>query len=343
MSPFVYSEIAATDAPREKGGKAPVDAAAPIQDMTMLNVLDRPLQSKDQQTVSDFLEEGFISLSPLQMHRILQECAYEHQRPVSERHMLVLADLMARGRWQSKSQLDFVVLNGRHILINGYHRAYAQVRSGKTIEWSVVFHKAKTEADLRSLYFAFDTNIRTRGSREILRASEFASVHGLPAEMADALYRAVPFIASKFETNPKKKNFVVEKAVDRRLELAAEYAKAAARFAACLEGMSPVRRLKLKGGAVTAVAVITFRYQSDTAWQFWSGVAQNSGLTRGDARQALVTDMMVRKAAGGGASVMAFAPAMIAWNAFFNDRPLRQIKVLESFQPCIDGTPFNGR
>jgi len=303
-----------------------------------LQMLHKPTVP-DQQGVRDFLTEGVTSLSPLEMNRALQNCGYEHQRAVSEQHVAVLADLMRRGRWQPKSQIDFAVLNGRYILINGYHRAYAQVRSGKTIVWNIALHQVKTEADLRSLYYAFDTNIRARGSRDILRAAEFSDITGVPSEMADALYRAVPYLASKF--NPKDKNFLVEKQADRRLAFAADYAKAAARFYAATEGTPGGRRSKFRSGAVVAVAVATFRYQSETAWEFWTGVAQNDGLKRGDARLALCNDFMTRKAVG--ASIEAFAPAIIAWNAYFNERPLQLIKVLDTFVPVIDGTPFDGK
>lgn len=332
--------IAARDATQKIGRKPEGSGRG---NHTMLKVIESPHEGKSKQESLDFLYEGFVRLSPLEMHRILNICAYEHQRAVSERHVAVLTDLMMRGKWQPKGQIDFAVLNGKFILINGYHRGYAQVRSGKTIEWSVVLHQCKTAAELRSLYFAFDTNIRIRGSQEILRANEFAETHGLPKTMADSLYRAVPFIASKFATNPKDKNFLVEKQIDRRLELAAEYAKPAARFAAVLEGASGPRKKKFLSGAVTAVAVITFRYQSATAWEFWSGVvnADSDGILRGDARRALANDMLSRNASP--SPLLAFAPAMIAWNAFFNERDLKIIKVLESFTPVIDGTPFDGK
>lgn len=303
-------------------------------------MLHKP-ETSDQQGVRDFLTEGVTSLSPLEMNRALQNCGYAHQRAISERHVLVLADLMRRGRWQPKSQLDFAVLNGQFILINGYHRAYAQVRSGKTIVWNIALHQVKTEADLRSLYYAFDTNIRARGSRDILKAAEFGGVNGVTGDLANSLYMAVPFIASKFALHPKDKNFLVSNQVDRRLEIAADYAKAAARFGACLEGLPAHRRPKFKSGAVTAVAVITFRFQGETAWEFWTGVAQNDGLKRGDPRLALCTDLMLRKVRGGSADT--FAPSIIAWNAFFNERPLQQIKMLETFVPVIDGTPFDGK
>lgn len=309
----------------------------------MLKVVERPHEGKSKQESLDFLYEGFIKLSPLEMNRVLNVCTYEHQRTVSERHVAVLSDLMTRGKWQPKGQIDFAVLDGAFILINGYHRAYAQVRSGKTIEWSVVLHQCKSAAELRSLYFAFDTNIRIRGSTEILRANEFADTHGLPRTMADSLYRAVPFIASRFATNPKDKNFLVEKQIDRRLEVAAEYAKPAAKYAAILEGISGSRKKKFMGGAVTAVAVITFRYQSVRAWEFWSGVvnADNEGILRGDPRRALANDMLSRNASS--VPVAAFAPAMLAWNAFHNDREMKIIKVMDSFVPAIDGTPFDGK
>jgi len=332
------NQIATSGAPKGKGGTA--EAARPIQDLTMLKVAEAPDEGKSKQESLDFLYEGFVKIAPREMHRILQVCQYEHQRPVSERHVDVLADLMTRGQWQPKSQIDFAVINGEYVLINGYHRAYAQVRSGKTIEWSVVFHQAKSDADLRSLYFAFDTNIRVRGAMDILRANEFGERHGISNKVAECLYRAIPYIASSFEIK-KGRDWLVEKQVDRRLQLAEEYAKAAARYAACIEGMPGVRRSKMLSGAVTAVAVITLRYQSVRAWEFWTGVASNDGLKRGDPRLALVTDMMTRKAVGGG--MASFAPAMVAWNAFFLERELRLIKVMDGFVPCIEGTPFNGR
>lgn len=301
------------------------------------------LKAKDQQVCADYIHEGVVKLTAAEMHRVLQECAYEHQRNVSERHVAVLTDLMKRDKWQPKSQLDFALLNGRLILVNGYHRGFAQVASGKAISWAVAIHPAKTEADLRSLYFAFDTNVRARSSRDILNAYEFAETAGLPSEMADALYRAVPFIASRFQTAPDKRDNLSAKAVDRRLAIAADYAKAAARYAACLEGMTGTRKKKFYSAGLTAVAVITFRYQSETAWQFWSGVAQNDGLKRGDARHALVSDLMTRVNKNGW-SAYSFGPAIIAWNAFFNDRQLQMIKVYpETFLPVIDGTPFDGK
>jgi len=301
------------------------------------------LKDKDQQTCTDFLIEGVTKLTPIEMNRVLQECGYAHQRGISERHVAVLADLMTRNQWQPKSHIDFAVLNGRYILINGYHRACAQVRSGKTIVWSIMLHPVKTEAEIRALYYAFDTNVRVRGSRDILAAYEFGETAGLPAEMADSLYRAVPFIASRFQTNPALKDNLTTKAVDRRLAVATEYAKAAGRFAACLEGLAASRRSRFRGGAVTAVAVITFRYQSETAWQFWSGIAQNDGLKRGDPRHAFVMDLFSRVRKRNGATIQAFAPAMIAWNAFFGEKPLQMIRVTDSFVPVIEGTPFDGK
>lgn len=303
-------------------------------------MLHKP-ELSDQQGVRDFLTEGVTSLSPLEMNKVLENCSYEHQRNVVDKHVSVLADLMKRGHWQAKSQIDFAVLNGRYILLNGYHRAYAQVRSGKTIAWSIALHPCKTASELRSLYYAFDTNIRIRGRQDILKAAEFGEVTGLTGEVASSLYGAVPYLASKFIMNKTGRNFLVERQVDRRLEVAQQYATAAQRLRAAIDGMPGGRRLKFKSGAVTAVAVATFRYQSETAWEFWSGVASMDGLKRGDPRLALASDFMTRKINAVGAET--FAPSIIAWNAWFNERELRIIKVLDSFIPVIDGTPFDGK
>lgn len=307
----------------------------------MLKVIKPTVGSKDQQTVTDYIHEGMVTLSPLQMNAVLKECGYEGQRGVTQRHVLVLADLMKRGQWQAKSQIDFAHYMGRLILVNGYHRAYAQVRSGKTIEWAVAVHRCRTEGDLRALYHAFDTNIRMRSGQDILKANGFGEQHGISAVVANSLYAAIPYIASRFDIAPKSRNFLVAKQVDLRLQLASEYAGAAGKYAACLDGLSAIRKSRFKGGAITAVAVVTLRYQREEAWKFWYGVAQNDGLKRGDPRLALVNDMMTRRPNGN--QVEAFAPAIVAWNAFFNDRELKLVKVLDSFVAEIDGTPFDGR
>lgn len=307
----------------------------------MLKVINSTADSKDQQTVTDYIHEGVVTLSALQMNAVIKECGYDGQRGISERHVFILADLMKRGQWQPKNQIDFAMFMGRLILINGYHRAYAQVRSGKSITWSVVVHRVKNLQELRALYHAFDTNVRMRSGVDILKANAFGEQHGLTATAAASLYSAIPYIVSKFELNPKRRNFLAEKQVDLRLQVAADYAKAAGRYASCFQGLPAVRSTRFRGGAITAVAVITFRYQSEQAWEFWSGVAQNDGLKRGDARLALVTDMLTRRTKGN--LVEAFAPAMIAWNAFYNERDLKLIKVLDGFAPVIDGTPFDGK
>lgn len=308
----------------------------------MLNVVKTTAGSKDQQTVTDYIHEGIVTLSPLQMNAVIKECGYDGQRPVNDRHVIVLADLMRRGQWQPKSQIDFAQYMGRLILVNGYHRAYAQVRSGNTVEWAVAVHRVKTEAELRALYHAFDTNVRIRSGRDIMKANAFGEAHGLNAESANSLFAAVPYLSSRFElSNPHKRNFLVDRQVDLRLRVAADYAKAAARFWACMDGLPAVRKSRFKSGAMMAVAAATFRYQNETAWRFWTGVVQNDGLKRGDPRLALVSDLMIRRTRAG--SVEGYAPAIIAWNAFFNERELKLIKVLDSFVPVIDGTPFDGK
>lgn len=64
----------------------------------MLNVVKTTAGSKDQQTVTDYIHEGIVTLSPLQMNAVIKECGYDGQRPVNDRHVIVLADLMQIGR-----------------------------------------------------------------------------------------------------------------------------------------------------------------------------------------------------------------------------------------------------
>lgn len=329
-------ETAVSDADRkEKGGHA--EACRPIGE-TMLNILkDAPAA----QGPLAFVQEGFTAFSPLEANAILKEAAYDRQRKISADHVSVLADLMRRKEWEPRDKVDFALLNDRLILVNGYHRMTAQVMSGATIEWTVVIHRCKDEEAVRSLYYKFDTNTRVRTSSQIMAGVDFAGTHGLNGKVASALFNAVPVIASGFKYGHKAKDVLTNKVMDRRLRVAGEYVAAAKKFQACLDGAPVKIRSKLLRGGVTAVALVTVRYQPIRAVEFWTGVVQNDGLRKGDARLALHNDLLSRNIDANAARAMtsSYIPAR-AWNAFFFAEDLQQIRVPSEPVISIAGTPY---
>lgn len=290
----------------------------------------------DEEYVARVLRQGFVTLTPEQMALVLRLCEYEHQRKINPRHIEVLSDLMARDQWGARSTLDFARLdNGRLVLVNGYHRAHAQVRTGKTIEWTVVIHDCETMEELGKLYYRFDTNALVRSESHILEGVEFAQENRIHRETASRLFKAIPFIAAGFSTKVSDRDLLTTKVIDRRLEMARQYAIAARAFEQCVRGTPATIKSKLFSRGCMSVALVTLRYQRSLAVDFWAGVAQNDGLRKGDPRQTLFNLLLQRTGKGNN-----LAPAAIAWNAYFNERELRIIKIPEDYRCHIDGTPF---
>jgi hypothetical protein len=133
------------------------------------------------------------------------------------------------------------------------------------------------------------------------------------------------------------------RAVDRRIAIANEYVDAAQKYEAAITGCTGAFKRKLMNGGVAAVALATFKFQPIAAAEFWSGVALNDGLKKGDPRQTLHMHLYANKIAGAGGLVnrAAFAPAT-AWNAFFEGRELHIIKHYEGRKIKIAGTYFDG-
>jgi hypothetical protein len=321
------SGIAKKNAGAPEGGRRSFD---------MLNVLEMPDKA---QGLHAFIREGFTLISPVQANQVLLHAAYEGQRKIQRTHVDVLADLMKREQWLAKNQLDFAELDGRLLLVNGYHRMNAQVASGKSIVWTVVIHPCRSEAEVRSLYYKFDTNARTRTGVQIIAGVGFAEQHGLSATMAEKLFNAVPIIASGFSKAVKDRDTLTTRVTDRRLALAREYVPAAKLYEQCL-GRLPVKiGSKFRSAGVTAVALATLRYQPKRAVEFWTGTALNDGLSKGDPRLALYNDMLSRAMNVGSTVQSIYAPAY-AWNAWFEDKQIKIIKVYAARSVAIAGTPW---
>lgn len=300
------------------------------------------LTTKDARDLS-FIKEGFVEFTGIQANTVLRECPFEGQRKVSKDHVKVLADIMMRGKWESKDKLDFAIVHGQPILINGYHRMHAQVQCGKSVLWTVVIHECESMDQVRALYYRFDTNTRIRTGVQVIDALNFAECTELSKGMADALYRSVPLLANYFSNARKDKDILAARAVDRRIAIANEYVDAAQKYEAAITGCTGAFKRKLMNGGVAAVALATFKFQPIAAAEFWSGVALNDGLKKGDPRQTLHMHLYANKIAGAGGLVnrAAFAPAT-AWNAFFEGRELHIIKHYEGRKIKIAGTYFDG-
>lgn len=298
--------------------------------------------------VHRFIKQGFVRLSASQMGVVTRECIHPLQMEVrnldshsAQEHIAVLADIMKRDGWLEHDKIDFANYRGRLWLTNGNHRAFAQLKSGKTLDWTIVIHDVSTEEELRALFWKFDTNVRSRTANQLLQAVDFATEHKLPRQVAGAVYRAIPIITHGFDLSKKNRDPLLHRVADRRLAAARAWAKEARLFADCVDGAEVKLKQKLFNAGVAAVALVTLRYQKEKAVPFWQGVAENDGLRKLDPRRALVMDLIARKMNSGLAHQVCAAPAL-AWNSWFSNNSRSIIKVGDETKIKILGTPFDG-
>lgn len=260
-------------------------------------------------------------------------------------HVAVLAELMRRNLWERKDKLDFARIGGRLVLVNGYHRMNAQVEAAKNVEWTIVIHECKAEADVRRLYHKFDTNVRKRTDENIIQGSDFAAAHGLSKAMARALYGAVPIIStglSNGRVDAAKTGLFDRRITDNRLALAAEYAPAAALYERMIDPSVGVVRRKLHLSTVAAVALVTISASAEVGADFWGGLALNDGLRRGDPRATLLQTMIDRDF-GRGLAQSPILACTLAWNAYWERRDLKIIKLMTGRTLRLLGTSYTVR
>jgi len=249
---------------------------------------------------------------------------------------------MRRGQWLDKSQLDFARVNGFLTLVNGHHRMHAQIAAGVNILWNIVIHECFDEHELRGLYYRFDTNIRKRSGSNIISGIGFADGNDLPKQMADKLFQAAPIIGRGFCIGNSPKNAddaLASRLTDDRIAICQKYVEEARMFAALTKGSA--LRKKLFAASIVAVAMVTLKSKPDLALEFWRGVAEDDGLSRGDPRKTYINDLLTRNGNNGRQAAKAMAAAR-GWNAFYRGQKLSHLKVTGT-PVVIAGTEFTVR
>lgn len=286
------------------------------------------------------IREGRVLIGPDLAERILCETNYEGQRKIAQSQVETYAEMMERGIWLPGGQIAFGRLNGALHLVNGQHRLAAVKASGKAQEFQILIVNAANAAALRELYWRFDAVMRQRSTQQILAASGVANAEAVSKGMASAVYQAISFITNDMRTPAGGHRAPAQmRIIDARMEACTPWWDEARLYDQVLGGASGTLKRKLMVGSVVAVALVTLKHQREKAKEFWSTLAANDGLRKGDPRHTLVNFLLTTHDKGSGEQHMAACAA--AWNAFLGRRSLIAIRPTSPVK--INGTPFDGK
>jgi hypothetical protein len=286
------------------------------------------------------IKEGRLVVGPLLASRILSDLNYDGQRKVRKNHIASLAATMRRKAFLPGSQLAFVHVDGRWVLVNGQHRLHAIIESGAEIEFQVLVHDAASEEEIPRIYFGFDRHTAVRTDRDLTDAAKVKERTGVSATAVRGVWQAAPIIAAGFARLSYTAD-ATRRDDDYRLDQCEPWWPAAARYEALLDEAPSVVKKRLLSAQGMAVALVLLRYQPEEAVQFFQGLAADDGLKRDDPRKALLIDLTQR--AWRRQSMDGCMAVSLAWNAFFMRRPLQQIKIVQNARFKLDGTPYGGR
>jgi hypothetical protein len=293
------------------------------------------------------IREGFMSIGPDLAKRFLEDAAFDGQRKTDPIYVARHLENLKRGLWLDGSQIAFAKVGSSFYLINGKHRLSAVLMFGKAAEFSIVVYECPDMDAVRSLYARFDSVQRARTGHQVLGASNLVRDMGVSTQVALAVHAAVPLLCNKlrpiyYQHKETDELRVMMGMVDFRIATALSWKAEAAAYQKCLVGSDARIKAKMLNAGVAAVALMTLRHAPQVADAFWSGLARNDGLRRGDPRHTLV-QAFLSKTMRGREDGSPTALTAQAWNAFYRRKPLHRLVAVPADRVLLAGTPLDGR
>lgn len=272
---------------------------------------------------------------------------YDGQRPLRKGHVTFLAREIKNGTFIPGTQIHFARLEDRYYLVNGQHTLNAIFESETAVVLSVHTTAVKTEGEVTRLYYHHDGGI-SRSNADTFRAVRFGEKYNLNSRQINTLAAVGVYIDNGFRTTIKQ----IRPTRDEVLALAEKWASEMGEFVRMLGTRDGGKTAPYLRAAVTAVALVTIRFQPDTAREFWRGMVENDGLAKNDPRSVLrdyLLETNNRRRDGSAKKVvdneyMARTVAG-AWNAFYENHTLtKRPPVMNRMSPIrLLGTPYKGK
>lgn len=290
--------------------------------------------------------DGVVKMSQGTAKRILEELNFPGQRAIDSRRVFGHAHAIVKGDWIESYPIHFTALpDGRIWLVDGQHRLTAIAQSIAPVSVTLRIVDMESEKEARNFYAGFDGKGSVRTNVQIIDAVGIAEALNLGTRMTRAVYEAAPLLMNKLEPLSGSVSIKANPSMylqSNRLAIVTEWAKQALEFDEITKKAGKGLYEKLRKTGPVAVALYTLRHQPARAKEFWSGVANNDGLRRGDPRHTLIQDFAVRDI-GSGSVRQRVQQSTLAWNAFCEGRDLKIIKCLTGAPITVWGTPLNGK
>ncbi len=296
-----------------------------------------PLSETAELPLVQILRHGReVEITPALAQRIINEANYEYQRKVKPWKVAWLSDEIRRGTFCQGRQINFVLLDGCLIFVNGQNRLHAVIAAGKSVRFSIDVQPVLDRAGVAAAYATFDN----QDQRSLIDSARHLC-GDLNEAQVTALLRAVELVQTGYRRPSINQHAVILYSRPKRVDAARPWLQYANQYFSLISGCSHLIRSALYRQPVLAVALMTIKCQPEKAAEFWQGLAADDGLSREDPRKKLIERLQDRKEAGSVPAQLQAAAA--AWNAFFEGRKLKRLWTSSDQQFSIAGTKVTKR
>jgi hypothetical protein len=276
-----------------------------------------------------------VCITPTLAVRIEKECRYEYERPLKQWRLDFLVSEIERGGFEQGRQISFALVNGKLIRVNGQHRLNAVATTGEAQVFMVEVKPVASASELAALYATYDNESRTLSET----AGPLARKGDLRKEEVATLLRSVQFIYSGFRKPDERQAATMRSHVMRNSVAEIWYPYAERYFALTEQAPGKDSKAALRRQSVAAVALYTLKFQPEKAAEFWQGLAMDDGLRRTDPRKSLLEKLRSGDCAR--SIVFQMHAVAAAWNAFFANRKMKEVRVRLDKPFRIAGTPVS--
>lgn len=299
----------------------------------------------DDARILDHFRTYVTTVSAARAQNILDTLNWPRQRPRNERWTEILRMAILKGELTFLSLVYAELPNGRQYLVDGQHRLSAlRLLDGYVLPAQVTVHRVSDEAAVGALYLTYDRS-KGRTPEVGLRALGVFEETQTPEGFVKRMSAAAIIVDSGFSRSVRTRgSSLVERSnvVRSWLPEIAQYHDLLIDIDAPKQSKQSVLR-----ASVGAVALATLREQADTAEMFWSRLVSQEMLAYDDPRRILMNWLRATTLTTRGRNGMSEITFCLyvagAWNAFFEGRPLKLLKVADTKGAVrISGTRYQG-
>lgn len=286
----------------------------------------------------DHIRARVTRIAPERAAQMLETLSFERQRNIAPKHVEYLLAMMRKGELTDLLIQEAEFPNGRRVLVDGYHRLTALVEYGQSLLAVIVTYRVASEDELNERYAKIDRPA-TRRPADMLRAFGVDQQTDLSARMLKTISAGAVIVANDFPRNSGGNN---QKSVITRTNDVKKWLEEGQAYAACLAGCTNEIQILLSRAPVVAVALATLRYQRGPAETFWSRIAADDGLSKESPEGSLLRWLRANRVNQVGQQVIYARYVAGAWNAYYEGRALKLLKIADPSAPVvIAGTPFS--